>query len=113
MLTARHRDGRAVEVMVRAVPMTDGGGPERWLVLLEELGGASGWDMSRSVLERMVSRSPVGMAIVDTDLRYVWSNAALTEFGGGPPHERLGKRFAEVQPGLDADEFEAQLRQVL
>jgi PAS domain S-box-containing protein len=113
MLTGRHRDGHPVELMVRALAMTDGGGPDRWLVLLEELGHGWGWDMSRGVLERMVSRSPVGIAIVDTDLRFVWSNAALARFGGGPPHERLGKRLADVQPGLDADLHEAEMRRVL
>ncbi|HWG23664.1 SpoIIE family protein phosphatase [Actinospica sp.] len=112
MLTARHRDGHPVEVAVRIVSVEDGRGPT-WLVLLEERGRARGWDMSRGVLGRMVSHSPVGMAIVDTDLRYVWSNAALARFGGGPPLERLGKRLADVQPGLDAAQHEVEMRRVL
>lgn len=83
------------------------------MVLLADLAGGPGWDMSRSVLERMNARSPVGIAIVDTDLRYVWSNAALEQFGGGPPHQRLGRRLADIQPGLDAETLEAQMRRVL
>ncbi|MFJ7042018.1 SpoIIE family protein phosphatase [Streptomyces sp. NPDC101112] len=69
--------------------------------------------MSRTVLERMTARSPIGIAIVDTDLRFVWSNAALERFGGGRAYERVGLRLAEVQPGLDADRIEAQMRKVL
>lgn len=113
LLTARHRDGHPVRLMVRVVLLTDSPDPERWLVLLEELGRAPGWDMSRGILERMVSRSSVGIAILDTDLRYVWSNAALSRFGGGDPQERLGKRLADIQPGLDAEKYEAQMRLVL
>ncbi|MBO0913670.1 SpoIIE family protein phosphatase [Streptomyces laculatispora] len=113
LLTARHRDGHPVKLTVRIVLAAEVRGQERWLVLLEDLGRAPGWDMSRGILDRMVSQSPVGIAILDTDLRYVWSNAALSQFGGGAPHERLGKRLAEVQPGLDAEKYEAQMRQVL
>ncbi|MEU9284634.1 SpoIIE family protein phosphatase [Streptomyces sp. NPDC048275] len=114
LLSALHRDGHAVRLMVRVVPVRQGGRPPpRWVVLLADLAGGPGWDMSRSVLERMNASSPVGIAIVDTDLRYVWSNAALEQFGGGPPHQRLGRRLADIQPGLDTERLEAQMRQVL
>ena len=113
LLTAVHRDGPPVRLMVRITSALDAQGPARWLVLLSELADAPGWDMSRATLEQMVTRSPVGIAIVDTDLRYVWSNAALAQYGGGPPTNRLGLRLADVQPGLDAESIEAQMRQVL
>ncbi|MFF4350116.1 SpoIIE family protein phosphatase [Streptomyces sp. NPDC001530] len=113
LLSVLHRDGHPVLLMVRVVPAQRSGGPAHWVVLLADLEGGPGWDMSRSVLERMAARSPVGIAIVDTQLRYVWSNAALEEYGGGPPQQRLGRRLAEVQPGLNAERLEAQMRQVL
>lgn len=113
LMSARHRDGHAVLLMVRVVPVQHSDGPAHWVVLLADLAGGPGWDMSRSVLERMATRSPVGIAIVDTDLRYVWSNAALEQFGGGPPQQRLGRRLADVQPGLDAERLEAQMRRAL
>ncbi|MFM9451313.1 SpoIIE family protein phosphatase [Streptomyces europaeiscabiei] len=84
-----------------------------WVALVSDATQAPGWDMSRTVLERMTAWSPVGIAIVDTELRFVWSNAALERFGGGRAHERVGLRLAEVQPGLDAERIEAQMRQVL
>ncbi|MFE9017100.1 SpoIIE family protein phosphatase [Streptomyces sp. NPDC007808] len=113
LLTAVHKDGSLVRLMVRITSASDAEGPSRWLVLLSELADAPGWDMSRAVLEQMVARSPVGIAIVDTDLRFVWSNAALSQFGGGPPSRRLGLRLADIQPGLDARSIEAQMRRVL
>ncbi|MFF4033773.1 SpoIIE family protein phosphatase [Streptomyces sviceus] len=113
LLTARRRDGRPVRVMARITAADDSDGSARWLVLLSEMAQAPGWDMSRRVLEQMVTRSPIGIAIVDTDLRCVWSNPALEQFGSGPAQRRLGLRFAEIQPGLDAEAIEAQMRHVL
>jgi PAS domain S-box-containing protein len=113
LLTALRRGGRPVRVMARITAADDSDGSARWLVLLSEMAEAPGWDMSRRMLEQMVSRSPIGIAIVDTDLRCVWSNPALEQFGSAPAQRRLGLRFAEIQPGLDAEAIEAQMRRVL
>ncbi|MGW5968544.1 SpoIIE family protein phosphatase [Streptomyces sp. NPDC055186] len=120
-MTARHRDGRPVPVMVRLMRTMEPRGRSSLLVLLSELAGpvgrdmsrSAGWDLSPAVLEQMVAGSSIGLAIVDTELRYVWSNPALEQFGGGPARQRLGLRFADVQPGLDAESVEAQMRHVL
>ncbi|MFI1928269.1 MULTISPECIES: SpoIIE family protein phosphatase [unclassified Streptomyces] len=113
LLSARRRDGRPVSVMARITSADEPGGSARRLVLLNEMADAPGWDMSRAVLEQMIGGSPIGIAMVDADLRFVWSNAALTQFGGGPPESRLGLRLAEVQPGLNSEGIEAQMRRVL
>jgi PAS domain S-box-containing protein len=113
LLTARRRDGRRVPVMVRITPTVEPRGRSSLLVLVSELADAPGWDMSRTVLEQMVTGSSIGIAIVDTDLRFVWSNAALEQFGGGPAPRRLGLRFADVQPGMDAEAVEERMRHVL
>ncbi|MGA5289762.1 SpoIIE family protein phosphatase [Streptomyces pseudogriseolus] len=114
LMTARHRDGRPVPMVVRVAPTTAPQGRPAVLVLLSELGDtAQGWDMSRDVLEQIVAGNPIGIAIVDTDLRYVWSNAALEQFGGGPARSRVGRRVAEVQPGMDSAAVEQRMRHVL
>ncbi|EFL30583.1 magnesium or manganese-dependent protein phosphatase [Streptomyces viridochromogenes DSM 40736] len=113
VLTVRRKDGAAVRVVARIASAEDAHGGSRWMALLSELAGAPGSHMSRAVLERMLGNAPVGIAIVDTDLRFVWSNTALEQFGGGPAPRRLGLRFADVQPGLDAQAVEAQMRHVL
>ncbi|MFI2426422.1 SpoIIE family protein phosphatase [Streptomyces sp. NPDC018955] len=113
LMTARHRDGRPVAVMVRITPTVEPRGRSSLLVLLSELADSPGWDMSRSVLEQMVAGTSIGIAIVDTELRFVWSNAALEQFGGGPAGRRLGLRFADIQPGMDAEAVEERMRHVL
>jgi PAS domain S-box-containing protein len=113
LLTVRRKGGGQVRVMARVTPAAEPGGSPRWLVLLSDMADARGWDMSREVLEQMVTGSPVGIAIVDTTLRCVWSNTALEQFGGGSPAERLGRRVGEIQPGLDPAGMESQMRHVL
>ncbi|MGA5524923.1 SpoIIE family protein phosphatase [Streptomyces pseudogriseolus] len=114
LMTARHRDGRPVPMAVRVAPTAAPQGRPAVLVLLSELGDtAQGWDMSRDVLEQIVAGNPIGIAIVDTDLRYVWSNAALEQFGGGPARSRVGLRVADVQPGMDSTAVEERMRHVL
>ncbi|MGV4927277.1 PAS domain-containing SpoIIE family protein phosphatase/ATP-binding protein (plasmid) [Streptomyces sp. BHT-5-2] len=112
-LTARRKDGAPVDVMVQLARVTDGEGTAHWLVVAAEASSFPGWEMSRAVLEKLLMQTPVGMAVVDTDLRFVWSNLALERFGGGPAQDRIGRRLADIQPGLDAEALEAQMRRVL
>jgi PAS domain S-box-containing protein len=44
--------------------------------------------------------APVGLAFVDTDLRFVRINAALADINDRPAEEHLGKRIDEVLPEL-------------
>ncbi|KUL37862.1 hypothetical protein ADL22_19650 [Streptomyces sp. NRRL F-4489] len=112
-LTVRRKDGARVGVLAQLAPVTDRAGAGHWLAVATEQSPFPGWEMSRAVLERMLTQTPVGMAVVDTDLRFVWSNLALERFGGGPARERIGRRLAEIQPGIDAESLEAQMRRVL
>jgi PAS domain S-box-containing protein len=56
--------------------------------------------------------APVGLAFLDTELRYVRINAALSEINGRPAEEHIGRRIDEVLPEL-ADVLVPIYRQVL
>jgi PAS domain-containing protein len=56
--------------------------------------------------------APVGLAFLDTDLRFVRINAALAEINGRPAEEHLGRRIDEVVPEI-ADELIPIYRHVL
>ncbi|MFE7932059.1 SpoIIE family protein phosphatase [Streptomyces sp. NPDC057456] len=62
---------------------------------------------------RMVAQSPNGLAVLDTDLRYVSVNPALERINGVPAADHLGRTIHEVLPRLDAEALEAAARQVL
>ncbi|MFE7708348.1 SpoIIE family protein phosphatase [Streptomyces sp. NPDC057486] len=75
--------------------------------------GSGEWQSGHSLVAQFLARSPIGMAFMDTDLRYVWINDALEQLGGVSREERLGKRLGDVLPRLDALAIESVLREVL
>ncbi|MFD7326485.1 SpoIIE family protein phosphatase [Streptomyces sp. NPDC059875] len=113
VLLARHRDGRDIAVDVTVVSLPGDAAPARWLAVAAGAAPSPRWTMGPALLERMVTQAPVGLALVDTELRCVWSNTALEHFGGGRADQRRGRRLAEIQPGLDAERVESKMRQVL
>lgn len=113
VLLARHRDGRDIAVDVTLLPLPGEATPARWLAVAARAAPSRQWTMGPALLERMVVEAPVGLALVDTELRCVWSNTALEHFGGGRADERRGRRLAEIQPGLNAELLESKMRQVL
>ncbi|MER6978070.1 SpoIIE family protein phosphatase [Streptomyces carpinensis] len=62
---------------------------------------------------RLVSQSPIGLAVLDTDLRYVAVNPALEKLNGISAEGHLGRMPREIVPMLGAEEIEAAMRQVL
>lgn len=55
---------------------------------------------------------PIGLCVVDTELRFVHVNACLAEINGVPAEAHLGRTVREVVPSL-ADRIEPMLRRVL
>ncbi|MFB8103747.1 SpoIIE family protein phosphatase [Streptomyces sp. NPDC056007] len=111
VIALRGRDDRRIDVDVRVSASFLVAGREGFLVSGRE--HAPQWTVDGSVLEGFLTRSPVGMAVLDPELRYIWLNDTLERFGGVPRDQRLGQRPAEVLPGLLAAPLERLMRQVL
>jgi PAS domain S-box-containing protein len=69
-------------------------------------------DASLALLEGFLAASPVGMAFLDRELRYVNINPVLAAINGPPPEAHLGRTPREAVGSL-ADSFEDKLRRVL
>lgn len=63
--------------------------------------------------DRLIDQSPIGLAILDTELRYVMVNPALERINGLPAAEHVGRNVREVLPFLDVAAIETAMRQVL
>ncbi|MGW5927461.1 SpoIIE family protein phosphatase [Streptomyces anulatus] len=111
LVPLRARDGRPLDIDVRATASFLIAGREGFLVSGREL--TPHWTMRGSVLDDFLTRSPVGMAVLDPDLRYLWLNDTLERFGGVPREQRLGRRPSEVLPAALATPIERLMRQVL
>jgi len=55
------------------------------------------------MLDSVFAQTPVGLAFLDADLRYVRVNAALAAMTGRPVAAHIGRRFDEVVPELGAE----------
>ncbi|GGR95143.1 hypothetical protein GCM10010269_37640 [Streptomyces humidus] len=111
VVSLRHADGRALDADLRVSASFRVGGAECFLVSARERGRR--WAVGQSVLDGFLTRSPVGMAVMDLELRYVWLNDTLERFGGVPREQRLGRRLSELLPGLQAVTLENLMRRVL
>ncbi|MEU7331956.1 SpoIIE family protein phosphatase [Streptomyces parvus] len=61
---------------------------------------------------QLVSQAPIGLAMLDTDLRYISVNPAEERMNGVPAAEHVGRHVSEVLPLIDAA-FEDAMREVL
>ncbi|MFJ3776889.1 SpoIIE family protein phosphatase [Streptomyces sp. NPDC090075] len=111
LIQVRHRDGRGIDVALRVSASFSMDGGECFLLSAREQ--RPQWAMGQSVLDGFLTRSPIGMAVMDLDLRYVWLNDTLERFGGVPREQRLGRRLSELLPGLEATTIEGLMRKVL
>ncbi|MER6536557.1 SpoIIE family protein phosphatase [Streptomyces sp900105755] len=111
LVPLRHLDGRSVVVDLRVSAAFRIGGAECFLVSAREQ--RPQWTVGQSVLDGFLTRSPIGMAVMDLDLRYVWLNDTLEQFGGVPREQRLGRRLSELLPGLQGTTIEGLMRKVL
>ncbi|OEJ28315.1 PAS sensor protein [Streptomyces agglomeratus] len=109
----RHRDGRTRLLEFRNMRLLDDRGDLYALGLATDQATLQRVERDLALSVRLVDQSPIGLAVMDTDLRYVMVNPALERINGLPAEDHLGRSVHEALPLLDADPLEAGLRQVL
>ncbi|MFJ4984026.1 SpoIIE family protein phosphatase [Streptomyces sp. NPDC088732] len=113
VLWLRHRDGHSVQVEARASMLVDGDGRQFVLASVAETSRIRTLEHDLAALDPLFDSSPLGVAIFDTDLRYIRVNDALTRMNGVPRERTLGRRVDEVVHKGAADELAALQRHVL
>ncbi|MGW2326226.1 SpoIIE family protein phosphatase [Streptomyces sp. NPDC001700] len=113
LVQAVRQDGRPVNLGVRVNAVADGAGHARWVVSAVSAAGVPWWGASGSVIERMFTLSPICMGVLNTDLRYVWVNAATARSSGIPVEEWLGRSLDEMGTGFDIEAVESDMYGVL
>ncbi|MET9514800.1 SpoIIE family protein phosphatase [Streptomyces sp. NPDC002994] len=112
-LPVRHRDGHDVTMEMWIVPATDPRGRPGTLLIAVETSEVLHMRDSLAALESLFTQSPIGLATLGPDLRFLRVNDALARMNGVSAAEHLGKRLTEVVPGVNATALEATMRQVL
>ncbi|MFJ4982721.1 SpoIIE family protein phosphatase [Streptomyces sp. NPDC088732] len=109
----RRRDGSRLDLDVKVLPVHNPSGPAMSLILLADTTRVWPTLAGRSLLEGLDRTAPVGMAVLDTELRFTWVNDAMQEMCGVPRQGFLGRRPADVLPGLDVARTQAEISEVI
>ncbi|MFJ7272649.1 SpoIIE family protein phosphatase [Streptomyces sp. NPDC099050] len=113
-VTAWHRDGHPLELEIWASPVSDRRhGVATVLVFAADAHAARRIRGSSAVWDGLFARSPVGIAILDSQLRFLQVNAALEAMNGLPESAHVGRRLAQILPEVNAREMEEAMLQVL
>ncbi|MET9886118.1 SpoIIE family protein phosphatase [Streptomyces sp. NPDC006430] len=112
-VTLRDRAGLPLEAELWVCPRVTEDAALTWTVSLAEARGVDPREYDRAVLGALLSQSPVGLHIVDTDLRLVRFNSASQGMRGVRAEDVIGQRARDVAPGLVTDVIEQILQHVL
>ncbi|GLZ02759.1 membrane protein [Actinomadura sp. NBRC 104412] len=106
----RHRDGRRTLVHLERSRLLVPRGPHDWLV--RALPASADGD-GTSVLEPLLTRAPVVVAVWDRDLRCVWLNEGAHQLRDVFPYFRVGGQLTQIPPDADAPVPPNLIREVL
>ncbi|MEU2927281.1 SpoIIE family protein phosphatase [Streptomyces sp. NPDC007251] len=109
----RHKDGSTRVVEFRNMRLLDDHGDVYALGLAADQSTVRRLEQDVALSERMVKQSPIGYAVLDTQLRFVSVNPALEKINGVPAAEHIGRTLREVLPMLESGGVEAGARRVL
>ncbi|MFE0186843.1 SpoIIE family protein phosphatase [Streptomyces sp. NPDC058989] len=109
----RHKDGTARLVELRNMRLLDDRGDFYALGLGTDSPTLREVERDVALSTRLISQSPIGLAILDTDLRYVAVNPALERMHGIPAKDHLGRHYREIMTAAKFEVPEAAMRKVL
>ncbi|MFK0191662.1 SpoIIE family protein phosphatase [Kitasatospora sp. NPDC090308] len=109
----RRRDGSTVELEFHTYPVAGPDGSTLLLATASDTHALHEVESDLAILDGFFDQSPIGLAVYDTDLRFVRLNAALARINGLSAEQHLGRRLSAVLPGINAAEIENVMRQVI
>ncbi|WP_345700614.1 SpoIIE family protein phosphatase [Kitasatospora terrestris] len=109
----QHKDGRTMLVEFRNTRLQAASGTLYALGLASPRETVRRLERDLALAARIVDQAPIGLAVLDEDLRYVMVNPALEKINGLPAAEHRGRTPHEVLPHLDVGAIEDRMRQVL
>ncbi|MFE9493173.1 SpoIIE family protein phosphatase [Streptomyces collinus] len=113
VLTLRHRDGRLVEVGLRAHALSRDGRVREWLLAAALAVDVLEWQRDRAVLDGLYRRCPIGLVVHGPDLRLLRVNRAIERFSGVPAAEFRGLPTGSFLLSDDARRAVERVRQVM
>jgi PAS domain S-box-containing protein len=111
-MPARHQDGTVFDCGFRVFPVT---GPDGHCVIVGLASRGDELDRVKTnlaFLDALFATCPIGLVMLDEDLRYVHLNQALADMDGVPVKDHIGRRVDEFMITPDGGEYQRMLRSV-
>ena len=108
-----HKDGSSRLMEFRNMRLTDDLGDVYALGIAADHALLQRVETDLALCERLINQSPIGLALLDPDLRYLLVNPALERIDGIPAEDHIGRQLRETLPFPDVDTVESALHQVL
>ncbi|MFF4014893.1 SpoIIE family protein phosphatase [Streptomyces sp. NPDC001843] len=109
----RHKDGDSRLMEFRTMRLLNDLGDVFALGIAAEHTLLQRVETDLALCDRLISQSPIGLALLDPELRYLLVNPALERIDGIPAEDHIGRRLRETLPFSDVGTIESALRQVL
>ncbi|MFF7346410.1 SpoIIE family protein phosphatase [Streptomyces antimycoticus] len=109
----RRPDGSTLKVDFRTMGLRDAHGEGYALGLAADEGTVRRLETDLAVSGFLIGQSPVGLAVFDTELRWLRANPALQRMNSITEPQVRGLRVGEALPGLDCEAIESAMRHVL
>ncbi|MGW7467023.1 SpoIIE family protein phosphatase [Streptomyces xantholiticus] len=109
----RHKEGSSRLVEFRNMRLLDELGHVYALGIAADHALLQRVETDLALCERLINQSPIGLALMDPDLRYLLVNPALERIDGISAEDHKGRHLREAVPLPDIDTIESALRQVL
>ncbi|MGW2879936.1 SpoIIE family protein phosphatase [Streptomyces sp. NPDC001233] len=109
----RHKDGSSRLTEFRTMRLLDDLGDVYALGIAADHTLLQRVETDLALCEQLINQSPIGLALLDPELRYLLVNPALERIDGIPAEEHIGRHLRETLPLPDVETVESALRQVL
>ncbi|MEG8277287.1 SpoIIE family protein phosphatase [Streptomyces sp. AHA2] len=109
----RRKDGSSLMVEFRNMRLTDNLGDHYALGLATDRALLRQVERKVALSSQLVTQAPIGLSVLDTELRYVAVNPALASMHGVSEAAHAGRRFREILPGAPFEVAENQMLEVL
>ncbi|MFJ7964085.1 SpoIIE family protein phosphatase [Streptomyces sp. NPDC096324] len=112
-VAARHRDGHQVAVSAAVSSLVRPGGALHWSVRLTPAPATAQDEIDAALLRALLTESPLGVQVVDGDLRIVRLNLSAPGVHGVVGREAVGSHIRDVAPGIVDESVEQKIHQVV
>ncbi|MFI8519968.1 SpoIIE family protein phosphatase [Streptomyces sp. NPDC085481] len=111
-MPARHRDGTVFDCGFRVFPVKGIEGRSVIVALASRGDELDRVKTNLAFLDALFETCPIGLVMLDEDLRYVHLNQALAEMDGVPIEDHIGRGMGEIMITSDDGAYERMLRAV-